>query len=41
MEGVLKLRQGGVHSSKKGEKGYNRSTEKINLTKEELREKHD
>ena len=28
MDGVLKLRRGGVHSSKKGTRGYSRSKEK-------------
>lgn len=35
IEGVLKLRQGGVHSSKKGGKGYDRARGKIMIRKEE------
>ena len=36
MDGVLKLREGGVHSSKKGAKGYNRAKEKGALREENL-----
>jgi hypothetical protein len=33
LEGVMRIRGGGVHSSKQGKKGYNRKKEKYNECK--------